>query len=352
MKAIAILLLIFPLFLSAQETFLEIDSEPGDYIGGGQSYFYTDSTGTFTTNKISTGYTVQYTDNVSGHVYMIIGPKEGGVFIPGPYPNAQDPSGSPTKPLLRISGWGRSCDIDGEFDLLDLVLDQNDEIISLAVDFRQNCLGSDAELIGSIRINSQGPYVAFPDSDQDSVYDTIDNCRFVANVGQMDSDYDGLGDACDSFNNFSTIVMDSEEGDYIGQGEYYNYYQLDGNMFGSVEPTNAIRIRYDGREDWNMYFVAPNNAPLEVGIYENAASYPGNPSNTPGLRVSGEGRSCGDSTGSFEVFTIQFDQQGEVDILDVDFSHQCNSSPAGMTGSILFIRDEYDVIYKASFEVL
>src|SRR4030095_15332131 len=36
-----------------------------------------------------------------------------------------------------------------------------------------------------------------PDDDNDSVLDTCDNCQFVANTNQTNTDADGLGDACD-----------------------------------------------------------------------------------------------------------------------------------------------------------
>ena len=51
------------------------------------------------------------------------------------------------------------------------------------------------------------PYLAFDyalldtdkiaDCDSDGIPDTLDNCRCVANVDQVDADHDGAGDACD-----------------------------------------------------------------------------------------------------------------------------------------------------------
>ena len=64
-----------------------------------------------------------------------------------------------------------------------------------------------------------GTYVDLEgDSDGDGVADGEDNCPTVYNQIQMDYDRDGVGNACEFL-----LYLDSDAGDYIGQGQELIY---------------------------------------------------------------------------------------------------------------------------------
>lgn len=90
----------------------------------------------------------------------------------------------PKDPLEQLDtdndGLGNNTDTDDDGDA---VLDENDAFpldTTESVDTDNNGLGNNVD----------------PDDDGDSVLDIVDNCPFVANIDQADSNQDGVGDVC------------------------------------------------------------------------------------------------------------------------------------------------------------
>jgi uncharacterized repeat protein (TIGR01451 family) len=66
-------------------------------------------------------------------------------------------------------------------------------------------------------------YLGDPDYDGDGVLNATDNCPLVANPTQVDSDSDGIGDACDSISaNLSIVKTDSPDPTTVGSSLTYS----------------------------------------------------------------------------------------------------------------------------------
>lgn len=354
MKILITLLFIFSSFISfSQTTSLTMQSEQGDYIGQGQNYNFSESDGTFQAYYYDHNDTVRITFSGDDGLFSInFAAMETKNLIVGPYIEATRFSfQSPTKPGFSATGFGRGCNESfSEFDILELEILEG-EVAKFAADFEQHCGSIDnPKLTGRISFQSDGaPFPAIPDSDNDSIYDTLDNCINVANPNQENADLDLLGDACDDYYTNTHLVLDSEEGDYIGQGEYRSFYLIDGNMEAERNFDNGVTVRYDGENPWTLNFAAPGDVELSNGFYDMATRYPFQDASEPGLSISGDGRGCNTLSGSFDVHSVIFDAQGEVEYFDASYTQYCGASQAALTGRVT-VDQRSDLIFASTFE--
>ncbi len=104
-------------------TFLSFSSDPGDYIGGGQSRYFTPDTAAFQARADDTNRYV----NVSvfpfdgGFWYLDLAAPQGQPLVPGVYEGAaRYPFQSPSQPGLSFVGDGRGCNtVTGRFQVLE-----------------------------------------------------------------------------------------------------------------------------------------------------------------------------------------------------------------------------------------
>jgi hypothetical protein len=140
------------------QTLLSMNSQPGDWVGGGQQYSFTPADGTFTVQGsynngisasfIAPGYTEWW--------YLDFGPPSALKFMKGEYVAAQRFAfHSPTRPGIDVSGDGRGCNTDaGQFLLSELAFNPDGSVARFAIDFEQHCEGAPPALYGSFRYNS------------------------------------------------------------------------------------------------------------------------------------------------------------------------------------------------------
>lgn len=338
-----------------QSTYLHMQSEPGDPIGMGNSYEFDETTGTFEVYPNNhNGISLRY-DGGTGQQFSIdVSPKEGDDLIIGPYPMAtRYPFNSPVMPGFSATGFWRSCGAsESYFEILDLGYSEYGAITKIVVEFEQHCGGLDnPALTGTYAFNTLGPpYPTAQDSDSDTIPDTLDNCNNTPNPEQTDTDKDSFGDACDPYFTNTNITLDSESGDFIGQGEYREFYLITGTIDAVRNWNNGVTIRYRGAESWDFNFSAPGNVELTEGEYLGATRWPFQEADEPGLDASGAGRGCNTLSGNFQVISAQYDSEGEVERFEANFEQHCEGMEPALFGIINYNKDPSDLIFANGFE--
>lgn len=153
---VSILFALLPSFGAAQ-TFLSLDSQPGDYIGQGTNQTVTPSDGTFIVQNYSNGVQVYFhTADYSTNWNLFFGPPTGQKLVRSEYEGAQRFAfHAAPKPGMDVSGDGRGCNtVTGRFLVSEVLFALNGSLQRLALDFEQHCEGSAPALFGSVRYNS------------------------------------------------------------------------------------------------------------------------------------------------------------------------------------------------------
>jgi hypothetical protein len=132
------------------------------------------------------------------------------------------------------------------------------------------------------------------------------------------------------------IHMNSEAGDYIGQGQSYDFNQNDGVITVNGTNPDEAKLTYQGADNWSFNFTAPQSTGLSVGEYINATRYPSQSTIEPGLSVDGAGRGCNTLTGSFNVFEIARNTTDELTKLAADFEQHCEGLEPALFGQVRF----------------
>ncbi len=155
------------------------------------------------------------------------------------------------------------------------------------------------------------------------------------------------------------LYLESETGDYVGQGQNLVYEDTYASFFQSEMPANASEIpdsvsitvasRGFQSSTWRLSF-ATTDGPLAVGDYDNAKRFVSNNGN-PGLEVFGEGRGCNRLEGSFSIKQISHHSDFTVKSLEATFEQRCENFDSTLRGTLFFNTTPACYQYESHCEV-
>jgi hypothetical protein len=150
----AALFLLATSVVQAQSNLVLLVSQPGDYIGQGQTYLTT-NVANFGASLNSFGSQKYIQVTAFGFILQFGGPSGANLAV-GTYTNAARFPSNGSFPGVSVFGNGRGCNgVCGSFQILELVVDGGGNLDRLWLTFTQECECSEAPMTGEIRYHSQ-----------------------------------------------------------------------------------------------------------------------------------------------------------------------------------------------------
>lgn len=137
------------------------------------------------------------------------------------------------------------------------------------------------------------------------------------------------------------VYLQSDAGDYIGQGQTYTYTPsiatLSVSETSGVVGTNGgmLSVSVNGNTWWYGNFQTMNTiSQLQLGFYPGLMRYPFNNPVLGGLTWYGDGRGCNTEKGWFAVDNVTYDTNGVLTAIDLRFEQSCEGGTTALHGAI------------------
>lgn len=149
------------------------------------------------------------------------------------------------------------------------------------------------------------------------------------------------------------LEMNSETGDYIGQGLDYYFTEDDGTFSASQSyygnPTyanNSVSLSFiaPGYSDWWYLSFSTHELGIEMveGTYD-AVRFPFEPAGSAGMSISGNGRGSNTLTGTFTILDIEFGLDGAINSFAAMFEQHSEGSNPALFGRIAYNSNAFNV---------
>ncbi len=372
----------------------------GDYVGGSTSRLYRADVDSFGVSGTADRLQISVQHSApNSWFYVTLSAPTGQVLAPGTYENAAR-SATPGAPGIDVFGEGRGCNtVSGRFVVRDVHVGGDGVIDRFSGTYESHCEGGVLSTIGEISVNepTDGELVvanaaidfpeaypgvtgrvvpvylvnvgaversvtatAFGGATPADFAVTANGCatvapsascqvnvRFTAGAAGPRSATLTLTDTSTAGSHAVALTgtgipghtsfrLRSDEGDYVGGGQAYDYTPADATLQASGTNTRVsmgVTVGYNG---WSAVLTAPSGDLLQTGrTYTTAGG--------AGLSVSGFSRSCSTSTGSFTITEIAFKVDGSLERLSANVDQHCESSTSTLRAFLAWRATEANV---------
>lgn len=298
-------------------TKVTLQSDPGDYIGYGGSYNYSQKDATIRIAEYAGKLSVTVFGNESwtGDFVLPMGTTS---FVSGTsYTGLKRyPFHNPAIGGMNWSGEGRGCNtLSGSFSIQSASY-VNGSLASIVLQFEQHCENMTPALRGTVEWYAS---------------DT------TAPPGPVNPLPAGLW-APPSYAvpaSGSYLYLQSDSGDFVGLGKTY-IYPDEGFAVTGFGPRATVQVLQP--ENWQGDFLAMTSlSTLEPGYYGDLQRYPFNNATKGGLSWSGEGRGCNKLSGWFAVDDVAY-ANGSLTRLKLRFEQHCEGLSPALRGAVNWSR--------------
>jgi photosystem II stability/assembly factor-like uncharacterized protein len=294
--------------------YVSLQSDSGDYIGGGQTYQYSQSNAKMVVNAAGGHLTITIDgdQNWSGDFQV---PSNLNQLQVGRYDNLQRyPLHDPVKGGLNWSGEGRGSNTLTGWFVIDKVTYENGALTAIDLRFEQHSEGASPGLRGQIHWKSSdtttppGPVKPAP----------VGLWRPPAGSTPPIGNY---------------IYLKSDAGDYVGGGQTYTYTHSNARI--TVSATEGhLSVIVNGSEAWSGNFQAMNIlSQFQQGYYGDLRRYPFHNPVKGGLNWSGVGRGSNAITGWFVIDSVTY-ENGVLTAIDLRFEQHSEAASPALHGQI------------------
>lgn len=294
----------------SQLTTISLQSDAGDYIGGGRSYVYSQANAKIAVSAAGGYLTIGITGDEEWNGIIQL-PSGSSQLVAGSYAKVERVAAGGVAGLNWF-GEGRACNaVNGSF-VIDSAVYSGSDLIALDLQFDQHCEGAVPAFKGVVHWRASdktappGPVSAPVGLWQPAAGTTPGAGNYV----YLQSDLDGLT---------------------------YIYSQTNATL-ALTEEAGHVSVSITGNETWFGDFKAMDVlSQLQAGYYSSLRHYPFHNPARGGLFWLGPGNVCNVLTGWFMVDSVSY-SAGALTAIDLRFEQHCEGASAALRGKLHWVK--------------